>query len=165
MRKFQRKSSLVSYTPVGVAFFAHPEAVASGLDDRPWPIPSKPSSSEDPARTGSVSEDSESVASDLDGSEPGGSDLDDSDFDELDEDSSDPFENDDVVPLLATPGSHDPFHHTDRGNIHIRLLASDAGATTMWRAEPRPSKAYRRTLAYGGGRCADRSWRVRCGLD
>jgi hypothetical protein len=127
VRKFQTKSSLVSYTPIGFAFFANPDTVAPGLDDLSWPVPSKPPSFfEDSTQADSISEDSESAASELDesdfdGSELGGSDLDDSDSEELDEDSSDPFEDDEVNPLLATPGSCDPSCDTVRSGIHVRL--------------------------------------------
>jgi hypothetical protein len=112
VRKFQTKSSLVSYTPIGFAFFANPDTVAPGLDDLSWPVPSKPSSfCEDSTQADSISEDSESAASDLD----------DSDSEELDEDSSDPFEDDEVDPLLAAPGSCDPSYDTVRSGIHVRL--------------------------------------------
>lgn len=125
VRKFQRKSSLVSYTPIGFAFFANAGTVGSGLDDVSCPTPGKPSSFfEDPARADSASEDSDidSGASDSDWSDLDGTESDDSDFHELDEGTSAPFEDgEDNDPLLATPGSYDPFHEVNRGGIHVRL--------------------------------------------
>lgn len=108
VRKFQTKSSFVTYTPIWFAFLESPNAAAPKLDDPSWRILSKPtSSSGDTSQRGLLLEDSGSEASEFSSSDF--DELDDElDFDEPVEDGYDLFED-------------DPFHDVNRGSIHVRV--------------------------------------------